>query len=116
MAWLALFAACVFEITWTVGMKYTHGFTRLGPTVFTLITSLCSFVLLAQALRTLDVGPSYAIWTGIGTAGAVVFGVILFGESLNPLRILFLAMILVGVVGLLLTVSEQGVAVQGPGV
>ena len=78
----------------------------MWPTVFTLVTSLCSFVLLAQALRTLDVGPSYAIWTGIGTAGAVVFGVILFGESLSPLRILFVSLIIAGVVGLRFTVTE----------
>jgi quaternary ammonium compound-resistance protein SugE len=106
MAWLALFGACVFEVTWMVGMKYSAGLTRLWPTVFTLVTSLCSFVLLAQAVRTLDIGPSYAIWTGIGTAGAVIFGAILFGESLNPLRILFVTLIIVGVAGLHFTLTE----------
>ena len=103
MAWLTLLAASVFEVTWMVGMKYSEGLTRLWPSVFTLIASLFSFVLLAQAVRTLDIGPSYAVWTGIGTAGAVVFGVILFNESFHPLRVLFVAMILAGVVGLRLT-------------
>ena len=105
MAWFALLAASVFEVTWTVGMKYTDGFTRLWPSVFTLLASLCSFVLLAQAVRTLDIGLSYAVWTGIGTAGAVVFGAVLFGESLHPLGIVFIGLILVGVVGLRLTAS-----------
>lgn len=100
MAWLLLFAASAFEIAWIVGMKYAEGFTRLWPTVATLLLSLCSFVLLAQAIRTLPVGTSYAVWTGIGTAGSVALGIALFGESPHPLKILCIALILSGVIGL----------------
>ncbi len=103
MAWLILFIASGFEVAWIVGMKTTDGFTRLWPTVFTLLTSLCSFVLLAQAIRTLPVGTSYAVWTGIGTAGAVLFGIVYFDETPNPLRILCITLILLGVIGLRVT-------------
>lgn len=100
MAWCILFLASAFEVTWVVGMRYTEGFTRLWPTVVTLVASLCSIVLLTLAIRTLPVGTSYAVWTGIGTAGAVVFGILLFDESPSLFRILCIACILVGVVGL----------------
>ena len=100
MAWFILFIASAFEIAWVVGMRYTDGFTRLWPTVITLLMSLCSFVLLAKAIHTLPIGTSYAVWTGIGTAGAVVFGCILFDETPSPFRIFFIACILVGVIGL----------------
>ncbi len=74
MAWIYLFIAALFEIAWAVGIKQTHGFTRLWPTVYTFAASLVSFILLAQATRTLPVGTSYAVWTGIGAAGTAATG------------------------------------------
>jgi len=106
MAWLYLLAASVFEMAWPVGMKSCHGFTRLWPTVFAVLAGVCSFVLLVQAMRTLEMGTCYAVWTGLGTAGAVVLGIVLFRESTDPLRILCIAMILAGVVGLKITTKE----------
>lgn len=103
MAWIILFVASAFEVAWVVGMRYTEFFTRLWPTVFTLVTSLCSFGLLALAMRTLPIGTSYAVWTGIGAAGAVVFGIALFNESSSPFRILCIALIITGVIGLRMT-------------
>ncbi len=100
MAWFLLFLASAFEVTWIVGMKYTEGLTRLWPSVWTLAASLCSFVLLAQSIRTLPVGTAYAVWTGIGTAGSVAFGIYLFSESANPWRLVCIGLIVIGVVGL----------------
>jgi quaternary ammonium compound-resistance protein SugE len=107
MSWLFLLLACVFEITWTVCMKYSDGFTRPWPSAFTLVASVVSFVLLAMAVRTLPLGNCYAVLNGIGIAGAMVFGIVLFGESMHPLRILFVAMILVGVIGLRINVEQK---------
>lgn len=100
MHWLYLFLAAVCEIVWAVGLKYTHGFTRLWPTVFTVVVMILSFVLLAKAVRVLPLGTAYAIWTGIGAAGTVVLGIALFNEPRDAMRLLFLGMIIAGVVGL----------------
>lgn len=100
MAWLCLFLAALCEVTWAVGLKYTAGFTRLWPSVFTLAVSVVSFVLLAQATRTLPVGTSYAIWTGIGAAGTAILGILWWGESASAVRLICIALIVAGVVGL----------------
>ncbi len=100
MAWIALFVAGLFEIGWAVGLKFTEGFTRPLPTLMTIVAMIVSFALLGVALRTLPLGTAYAIWTGIGTAGTVVLGILLFGESADALRLACTALILTGIVGL----------------
>ena len=105
MAWIMLAVAGLLEIGWAIGLKYTDGFTRLGPTVATVAAMVASMVLLGLAVRTLPVGTAYAVWTGIGTVGAVLLGIVLFGESAEPLRLLFMAMIVAGIVGLKMVTS-----------
>ena len=100
MAWILLFAAGVLEIGWAIGLKYTEGFTRLGPSVATIAAMAVSLLLLGLAVRTLPVGTAYAVWTGIGTVGTVLLGILLLGESAEPLRLLFIGLIVAGVVGL----------------
>lgn len=100
MAWIILFIAGLFEIAWAVGMKYTEGFTRLWPSVLTLSMMFVSFGLLSQAVRTLPIGTAYAVWTGIGVVGASVCGVVMLGETFSLARFGFIALILVGIVGL----------------
>jgi quaternary ammonium compound-resistance protein SugE len=100
MAWILLVAAGVLEIGWAIGLKYTEGFTRPGPTAATVAAMAVSLLLLGLAVRTLPVGTAYAVWTGIGTVGTVLLGILLLGESTEPLRVLFIALIVAGVVGL----------------
>lgn len=103
MSWLVLVVAGLFEIGWAIGLKFTDGFSRLWPSVGTAVSMIISVVLLGWAMRTLPVGTAYAVWTGIGAVGTVVLGVILFGDSLNPARVLCLALIVCGILGLKLT-------------
>jgi quaternary ammonium compound-resistance protein SugE len=100
MAWIMLFVAGLFEVTWAIGLKYTHGFTRLWPSVVTASAMVLSFVLLAQALKTLPIGTAYAIWTGIGIVGTALLGMALFDEPREAWRLLCLGLILIGIVGL----------------
>jgi quaternary ammonium compound-resistance protein SugE len=100
MAWWVLVVAGVFEVGWAVGLKYTHGFTRLWPSVATVVAMTLSIVLLAYAVRTLPVGTAYAVWTGIGAIGTVILGIVLFGEPANVLRLGCIGLILAGIVGL----------------
>ncbi|SFH74227.1 DMT family transporter [Modicisalibacter xianhensis] len=100
MAWLLLALAGLLEIGWAIGLKYTEGFTRLLPTVLTITIAFVSFLLLGLAVRHLPIGTAYAIWTAIGTAGTVLVGVILFGESLDLARLSCIALIVLGVIGL----------------
>lgn len=100
MVWFLLVLAGLFETGWAVGLKYTHGFTRLWPSLGTIAAMAVSFALLAQAMKTLPVGTAYAVWTGIGTAGAVIAGIVLFHEAVSLPGFLFLAMILGGIAGL----------------
>lgn len=106
MAWLFLFLAGLLEICWAVGLKYSAGFTRLWPSVWTVATMIASFYFLALALRQIPLGTGYAVWTGIGAAGTFIAGVILFSESLSPLRVGAVLLILAGIVGLKL--ASQG--------
>ena len=103
MYWFVLFLAGLFEIAWAVGLKYTEGFTKLVPSVLTGAAMLVSIVLLAYATKKLPLGTAYAVWTGIGAVGAVTLGIILFGESAQPLRLLCVGLIVVGILGLKLT-------------
>jgi quaternary ammonium compound-resistance protein SugE len=100
MAWLVLILAGGLEIGWAIGLKYTDGFTRLVPTIATLAAMTVSMTLLGLAVRVLPVGTAYAVWTGIGTVGTVLLGMFLFGESADPVRLAFIAMIVIGIVGL----------------
>lgn len=103
MAWLILIVAGLLETGWAIGLKYTEGFTRLVPSVLTGIAIVASMYLLSVAARTLPIGTAYAVWVGIGAAGAVVLGMVLFGESRNPARLFFLGLLLVSIVGLKFT-------------
>jgi len=100
MAWFALFVAGLFEIAWAVGLKYTEGLTRLWPTVGTALALIASMGLLALALRTLPLGTAYAVWTGIGTIGTAILGIVLFKEPATAIRLACIAMILAGIIGL----------------
>ncbi|WP_332685169.1 quaternary ammonium compound efflux SMR transporter SugE [Bosea sp. (in: a-proteobacteria)] len=100
MAWTYLFFAGLFEIGWAIGLKYTHGFTRLIPTVLTVASMVVSLGLLGLALKSLPLGTAYAIWTGIGTVGTAVLGIVLFGEPATVLRLLCIGLIVSGIVGL----------------
>jgi len=100
MAWLTLFFAGLFEIGWAVGLKYTQGFTRLVPTLFTVLSMVASLGLLGLALRTLPLGTAYAVWTGIGTIGTALLGIMLFGEAVTLARLIPIALIAAGIVGL----------------
>ncbi|MGH8066773.1 MAG: quaternary ammonium compound efflux SMR transporter SugE [Candidatus Entotheonellia bacterium] len=100
MAWLTLLVAGLLEIGWAIGLKYTHGFTRLWPSLATGVCMVLSIVLLAQALKTLPIGTAYAVWTGIGTIGTAFLGIILFAEPLEMLRLGCILLIVIGIVGL----------------
>jgi len=99
-AWLALVLAGLMELTWPLGLKYSDGFTRLWPTLGTATAIALSFALLGQALRDIPFGTAYAVWTGIGAAGAMLVGVIIFEERADIVRVTCLAMIVIGCVGL----------------
>lgn len=100
MAWVVLFIAGLFEIGWAVGLKYTEGFTRIGPTVFTAVSLIASMGLLGVAVRSLPLGTAYAVWTGIGAAGTVILGIVLFKEPATVARLVCVGLILSGILGL----------------
>ena len=103
MAWTVLFIAGLFETGWAIGLKYTDGFTRLWPSVGTVIAMIVSVVLLGWSMRTLPVGTAYAVWTGIGAVGTVLLGLVLFDEPATVARLGCVALIVAGIVGLKLT-------------
>jgi quaternary ammonium compound-resistance protein SugE len=100
MTWVILGIAGILEIAFAFGMKWSEGFTRLIPALFTVATGLSSVFLLSLSLRTLPVGTGYAVWTGIGAAGTAILGIVVFGDSAAPIRILCIVLILTGVIGL----------------
>jgi quaternary ammonium compound-resistance protein SugE len=100
MAWIVLVVAGFLEIGWAVGLKYTNGFTRLWPTVGTGVALVASMTLLGLAVRTLPLGTAYAVWTGIGTVGTAILGMVLFNEPVTVLRIVFIGLIVGGIFGL----------------
>ena len=100
MAWLLLFIAGLLEIGWAVGLKYTEGFTRLVPSVLTLLCMIASIAMLGLALKTLPMGTAYAIWTGIGAVGTAILGIMLFGDPAGVARIACIGLIVAGIVGL----------------
>ncbi|MGE5927240.1 MAG: quaternary ammonium compound efflux SMR transporter SugE [Gemmatimonadota bacterium] len=103
MAWIALFVAGLLEIGWAVGLKYTDGFTRLGPTLGTAAALVGSMALLGVALRSLPLGTAYAVWTGIGTVGTAALGIVLFREPATAIRLACIGLIVAGIVGLKVT-------------
>ena len=106
MGWTYLCIAGVFEVVWVIGLKYTAGFSRLWPSLLTLLALGVSFYFLSQAVKTLPVGTAYAVWTGIGAVGAVILGMILFAESRDALRLVCIGLIVAGIVGLRLASHE----------
>ena len=101
MAWLILFIAGLFETSWAVGLKYTHGFSRYPlASAGTAVAIVLSMVLLGYAMRSLPVGTAYAVWTGIGSVGAVILGILFFGDSAALPRLLCVGMIVAGIIGL----------------
>ena len=103
MPWIWLIIAGVLEVAWAIGLKYADGFTKLKPSVFTVLLMLASFWCLAQAVKGLPLGTSYAIWTGIGAVGTAILGMILFKEPATVARLLCILLIVAGIVGLKLT-------------
>ncbi|KQS63323.1 molecular chaperone [Rhizobium sp. Leaf371] len=103
MAWLLLFLAGLFEIGWAIGLKYTDGFSKPLPTILTIGAMIASIALLGLALRTLPLGTAYAIWTGIGTVGTVILGIVLFAEPATAVRLGCIGLIVAGIAGLKLT-------------
>jgi quaternary ammonium compound-resistance protein SugE len=100
MSWSILFLAGLFEIAWAIGLKYTEGYTKLWPTVFTVTGMVISVWLLGIAAKNLPIGTAYAIWTGIGAVGTVILGIILFHEPVTAARLICLGMIVAGIIGL----------------
>ena len=100
MAWAMLFVAGLMEIGWAIGLKYTEGFSRLLPSILTLACMAGSIVLLGVAVKTLPIGTAYAVWTGIGTVGTAVLGIILFGDPATAPRLACIGLIVAGIVGL----------------
>jgi len=98
MSWIILFIAGLLEVVWAIGLKYTHGFTRLTPSVITVTAMIVSIVLLSWAMRSLPVGTAYAVWTGIGAVGAAITGILLLGESASLARIASLALIVARII------------------
>ena len=103
MPWILLFVAGLFEIGWAIGLKYTHGFTRLWPSVGTALSMLVSVVLLGLAMRDQPVDTAYAVWTGIGAVGTVIQGIALFNDPANAARLVCVGLIVAGILGLKLT-------------
>lgn len=103
MAWIILSVAGLFETGWAIGLKYTHGFTRLWPTVWTVLSMAISLWLLGIAMKTLPVGTAYPVWVGIGAIGTVILGVVLFNEPVHLPRILSVLLVVAGIVGLKLS-------------
>jgi quaternary ammonium compound-resistance protein SugE len=100
MAWVYLVIAGLFEMGWAIGLKYTEGFTRLTPTILTVAAMIASVVLLGIALRDLPVGTGYAVWTGIGTVGTAILGMMLFGDAATVARLVSIGLIIAGIGGL----------------
>ena len=98
--WLLIIIAGILETAWALGLKYSEGFTRLWPSVLTIVAMIGSFWLLSTAMRSLPVGTAYAVWVGIGVMGTVIFGVVLLGEPVNALRVVGILLLLAGIIAL----------------
>lgn len=103
MNWVFVLIASVFEISWAVGLKYSQGFTKLYASIFTIITMILSYVFLSLGVKNIPIGTAYAVWTGIGAVGTAIYGILFFHESKEFLRVLFIFIIIIGIIGLRLT-------------
>mgnify|MGYP001486959065 CR=1 FL=1 len=103
MAWIMLVCAGLFEVGWAIGLKYTQGFTRLWPTLWTLLSMAASLWLLGMAMKSLPVGTAYSVWVGVGSVGTVVLGILLLGEPANAARLISVTLIVAGIIGLKLS-------------
>lgn len=103
MEWIYLVVAGFFEMGWAIGLKYSQGFSKIIPSILTVIGMIASFYFLSLSLKNLPIGTAYAIWTGIGTIGTVILGIILFKEPINIMRMVCITVIVLGIVGLKLT-------------
>ena len=103
IAWIALIVAGIFEVIWAIGLKYSHGLTEIVPATVTLIGMIVSMALLSMAVRVIPVGTAYTVWVGIGTVGTAILGILLFKDPVTTLRLGFIILILLGVIGLKLT-------------
>ncbi|WP_319379788.1 quaternary ammonium compound efflux SMR transporter SugE [Thiomicrorhabdus sp.] len=106
MTWMVLFLAGLLEVAWAIGLKYTDSFSKLWPSVFTVIAMVLSVVLLGWVMKYLPVGTAYAVWVGIGVVGTVILGIVLFSEPVNTVRVVSMALIVIGIIGLKLTSSD----------
>lgn len=104
-SWIVLIIAGLFEVCWAIGLKYTDGFTKLLPSIFTLTTLAISMLLLAKASQALPIGTAYGVWVGVGALGAAILGIFLFNESASPARIFFIVLLLISIIGLKFTSS-----------
>lgn len=102
-SWVILVLAGLLEVCWAIGLKYSNGFTKLVPSIFTLVTLALSMYLLARASQNLPIGTAYGVWVGIGALGASILGILLFKESASPGRLFFIALLLIAITGLKLT-------------
>ncbi len=100
MSWILLIIAGLFEVAWAVGLKYTDGFTRLWPTVGTVVALIVSVLLLGAASKSLPIGSAYAVWTGIGAVGTVLCGIAFMGDPATPMRLVCVGLIILGIVGI----------------
>lgn len=100
MAWVILVIAGLFEVGWAIGLKYTEGFTRLWPTIWTVLSMVISFYLLGVAMKSLPVGTAYSVWVGVGAVGTVILGIVLLGDPVNTVRIVSVVLIIAGIIGL----------------
>jgi len=107
MSWIYLTIAGFFEIAWAVGLKYTEGWSKFWPSAFTIISMIAGFYFLSLALKELSIGTAYAVWTGIGTIGVAIYGILFFEESADIFRILCILLIITGIVGLRILSSTQ---------
>lgn len=105
LAWVNLFLAGLLEVCWAIGLKYTDGFSKLVPSLFTLSTLVGSMLLLAKAVQVLPIGTAYGVWVGIGALGTAVLGILLFHEPVSILRFMFLSLLLISIIGLKYTAS-----------
>ncbi|MBX7067080.1 MAG: multidrug efflux SMR transporter [Parachlamydiales bacterium] len=102
-SWIYLIVAGIFEIFFTIGLKYSQGFTRLIPSIITIIFIFFSYFFVSLAMKTISIGTAYAVWAGIGAAGAVICGIVFFGDSYHFIRIISIALIIIGIFGLKLS-------------
>ncbi len=106
MAWIYIIMAGLLEIVWVIGLKYSHGFTEIIPSIVTIIIIIFSFFLLSKALHSIPLGTGYAIFTGLGTVGTVVTGMLFLGETINPLKVFFVALMILGIIGIKISPAQ----------